>query len=184
MKIVLVPQPILATPVKQVKKVNQAIKALVADMMKTLEQQHDPEGVGLAANQVGQSLALFIMKPEPDSPITVCINPEVIKLINAPHNKEDNPKKTTKGKRNKKTALEGCLSIPGLWGHVDRSGKVLLRFLDLDGKQQEKWFLGFKAAIIQHEMDHLNGIVFTQRALEQGHILYKEKDGEFEKYEI
>src|SRR3989344_150469 len=113
MKIVLVPQPILATPVKQVKKVNQAIKALVADMMKTLEQQHDPEGVGLAANQVGQSLALFIMKPEPDSPITVCINPEVIKLINAPHNKEDNPRRRPKAKEIRKQLLKDVYPFQG-----------------------------------------------------------------------
>lgn len=77
--------------------------------------------------------------------------------------------------------LEGCLSVPRIWGPVDRDAEVLVEYLDLNGKKQSKWFSGLKAVIVQHETDHLNGILFTQRVLEQKGRLYEEKNGELEK---
>ncbi|KKS44950.1 MAG: Peptide deformylase, partial [Candidatus Gottesmanbacteria bacterium GW2011_GWA2_42_18] len=80
--------------------------------------------------------------------------------------------------------LEGCLSIPRIWGPVKRAAKIFLHYQDLTGKKYLKWFSGFEATVIQHEIDHLNGIVFTQRAVEQKGQLYREEDGELTKFEL
>ena len=73
--------------------------------------------------------------------------------------------------------LEGCLSIPRIWSPVNRHAKVHLEYTNLRGERKDKWFSGFDAVIIQHEMDHLHGILFTQRSLEQHMKLYEEKNG-------
>ncbi len=170
-KLVLVPNDVLSHPVKPVKKIDKRIKKIIKEMIETLEAQNDPPGVGLSANQVGIPLSIFLMKPTERSKPRVFINPKILKL-------ESDKKK----KENKKTQeLEGCLSIPKIWGVVKRPKKVLLRWQTIEGKEEEKWFTGLEAIIVQHEVDHLNGIVFTQRAVEQGSTLYKEKsNGEFE----
>jgi len=149
-------------------------------MVTTLESEKDPEGVGLAANQVGLSLALFIMKPSKKAAVTVCINPEILSIEKIP----DPTKKKLPHKTGSRARLEGCLSIPRLWGYIHRSPKVHLRYTDLTGKMHERAFTGFEAVIVQHEMDHLEGIVFTQRVLEQKRKLYKEIDGELEPLKI
>jgi len=86
-------------------------------------------------------------------------------------------KKTMK----KKVKLEGCLSIPRIWGPVKRADRVFLNYQDLTGKKYLKWFSGFEAIIIQHEVDHLKGIVFTQRSIEQKRQLFKEENDELVK---
>ena len=88
---------------------------------------------------------------------------------------------TTTDKKNIK--LEGCLSIPHIWGPVTRNTKILLEYQDLTGEKHSEWFSGFTSVIIQHEMDHLQGVLFTQRVLEQKGRLYQEKDGKLEKIE-
>ncbi len=175
LKIVTTPNPVLTTPVAPVVKIDERIKKLVADMEVTLIAQKDPEGVGLAAPQVGISLALFIMKPGPSKPTTAFINPKIVKHVSC------NTKHKTQGKKKKKVKLEGCLSVPKIWSPLVRENKVLLHYQDLEGKVHKKWFSGFEAIIIQHEMDHLGGVLFTQRALEKNIPLYEEKDGELEK---
>ena len=137
-----------------------------------------PQGVGLAATQIGYSLALFIMKPSPKSKTEVCINPKIVTSVpfGVSQSQSESVKKTDSTKK-----LEGCLSIPRIWGPVKRPQKVLMEYQDLTGKKHSKWFTGFKATIVQHEVDHLRGILFTQRALEQKTTLYEEKDGELEK---
>lgn len=137
----------------------------------TLIAQLDPIGVGLAANQVGLDLALFIMKPTPKAPTEVIINPKIIEL-------EPTTMRTQEQmEEDEDVPLEGCLSIPKIWSPVNRSQKILLEFTDLKNQVKQKWFTGFKAVIVQHEMDHLNGILFTQRSLEQNMKLYEEKNG-------
>lgn len=174
MKIITVPQPILNQKTKPVKKIDGKIQSLVKAMVKTLEAQTDPPGVGLAAPQVGENLSLFIIKPTKKSKPEVFINPKIIKLINSPTSLPDN-------KKNSKIPLEGCLSIPRIWGVVNRANKVLLEYHDLKGQKKTEWFSGFKAIIIQHEMDHLNGILFTQRVIEQKKELFEERDGQLKK---
>lgn len=147
-------------------------------MEKVLIAQDDPPGVGLAANQVGLDLSIFIIKPTEKAKTKVFINPKIISL-------RSNLLKTDKKVRpsKKKVKLEGCLSIPRIWGPVKRADRVFLKYQDLTGKEFIKWFTGFDAVIIQHEMDHLNGAVFTQRVIEQKRQLYREENDELVKIE-
>lgn len=178
LKIVSTPNPILMKTARTVEKIDGKIKQFVIEMEETLLAQSDPQGVGLAANQVGSDLAIFISKKSPDSETQVYINPKILKVVEKVAN-------MPKGKRKRKTnKLEGCLSIPRIWGPVDRAKKVYLEYQDLTGTSYKKWFSGFEAVIIQHEMDHLKGVVFTQRSLEQKAPLYKEVDGKLKPFEV
>jgi peptide deformylase len=178
LKIVHVPHTILTKKVELVKKINKKIQELVYDMEETLIEQVDPQGVGLAAPQVNIDLAIFIIKPTLKSETKVFINPKILELMSGSlETAEDQEKKDENIK------LEGCLSIPRIWGPVTRNTKVLLEYQDLTGEKHTEWFSGFKSVIIQHEMDHLQGVLFTQRVLEQKGKLYQEKDGELEKIE-
>ncbi len=174
LKIVTVPNSILTQPTQPVKKIDQKIKKIVKEMEETLIAQKDPEGVGLASPQVNIPLSLFIIKPKKDQPTKVFINPKILekKFI----------KKTKKNEKNTRK-LEGCLSIPKIWGIIERPQKILLQYQTLDGKIKKEWFSGFEAHIIDHEMDHLQGILFTQKAIEQKKALYQEKNGRLEKLE-
>lgn len=187
LKIVTVPANVLTQPTKPVAEIDEKIKKIVLDMEKLLIVQNDPPGVGLAANQVGLDLSIFIIKPTEKSQIKVFINPKIVKssLTMIERQRESPVAKqsslTTKKRAKKKIKLEGCLSIPRIWGPVKRYDRVFLKYQDLTGKDYIKWFTGFEAIIIQHEIDHLNGVVFTQRSLEQKRPIYEEKGGELEK---
>jgi len=176
MKIVTVPNNILSSPTKRVELIDSQIKKIVNEMEKVLMAQDDPPGVGLAANQVGLELSIFIIKPTEKAKTKVFINPKILRTTNY----ELQPKQ--KG-RKKKIKLEGCLSIPRIWGPVKRSESVFINYQDSTGKKYLKWFSGFEAVIIQHEIDHLNGIVFTQRSIEQKRQLYREEEDELVKIE-
>jgi len=170
LKIVHAPHAVLSKSVRPVKKIDKKIRELVYDMEETLVIQTDPEGVGLAAPQVGVDLAIFVMKPRPTDETEVFINPKIV---------ERKPL-TTKDDEEEDIKLEGCLSIPRIWGPVDRVDKVLVEYQDLAGEQKKEWFSGLKSVIVQHEIDHLQGVLFTQRVLEQKGKLYEEKNGELE----
>lgn len=178
LKIVTVPANVLNQSTKPVIKIDDKIKKIVFDMEKILIAQNDPPGVGLAANQVGLDLSIFIIKPTEKAKIKVFINPKIISRTDL---FKDSPKKVRPYK--KKVKLEGCLSIPRIWGPVKRENRVFLKYQDLTGKDYLSWFSGFEAIIIQHEVDHLNGIVFTQRSVEQKGQLYREENEELVKIE-
>lgn len=187
MQIIKTPNSILTKKATNVRKIDESTKKLVRDMIITLKKTQNPDGVGLAAPQVGVSKRIFIMRSNPKKPIIVFINPQIIKKIPYEDNSNKNLndiKKKNKIKKVKKISLEGCLSIQNIWGSVKRAHKVLLKYTTLEGKVFEKWFEGLEATIIQHEIDHLEGILFTQRVLEQKGTLYKEKNGKFEKINI
>jgi peptide deformylase len=133
-------------------------------MEESLDFATDPIGVGLAAPQVAKSLAIFIAKPTEKAKLQVFINPKITKI--------EGPTGKAKGKTKK---LEGCLSLHNIWGEVERAKAVWLDYMDETGKQHHKKFTGFIANIIQHEVDHLNGILFPKRVLEQKGTLYESK---------
>ncbi len=160
-KIILAPHSVLATPSKPIGKIDKKVKQIIADMKETLLATTNPKGVGLAAPQVGIPLQLFLTKPDGRSKVRVFINPKIT----------DYSKQTTDMKK-PDSRFEGCLSIPKIWGVVNRSIKVELEFMDETGKAQKEVFTDFPARIMQHEVDHLNGILFTQRVLEQKSKLY------------
>lgn len=178
--IITAPNLVLSKRAKKITKVNKEVLTLIENMKTALLSAKDPEGVGLAAPQIGKSLSIFIIKPTSKSPIGVFINPRILEELDEPA-----PKK----KKSASARLEGCLSLPTIWGNVKRNPAIVLSYMDEKGRKQEKLFKGFVATIIQHENDHLNGILFTKRVLEQGGTLYKshknEKDqDEFEELEI
>lgn len=180
LKIVHAPHDILAKSVKQVNQIDKKIYKLVYEMEETLIAQVDPQGVGLAAPQINENLAIFIIKPTLKADTQVFINPKIVELV-----KSVKPVKPalTDSTKSEDVKLEGCLSIPRIWGPVTRGKKILVEYQNLAGEKKSEWFSGFKSVIIQHEIDHLHGVLFTQRVLEQKGKLYLEKDGELEKIE-
>ncbi|MBI3576913.1 peptide deformylase [Candidatus Gottesmanbacteria bacterium] len=168
--IVKVPNPVLTTSAQAVTVFDKNVRALVDEMKKTLMGTNNPKGVGLAAPQIGQSWRVFITRPTETSRIRVFINPEIIKRS----------EELTEGIPGRDNKLEGCLSIPKIWGKVKRAAKITLRYQDEKDKIREENFDGFFATIVQHETDHINGILYTQRVLEQKGKLYqaaKDKEG-------
>jgi peptide deformylase len=128
---------------KPVAKIDAATKQLVEDMFDTM---YDAPGIGLAAIQIGEPRRIVTMdlakKDEPKEP-QVFINPELL---------------SKSGDKN--THEEGCLSIPEYYEEVERPAAVRVRYLDLDGKQHEIDAEGLLATCIQHEIDHLDGVLF------------------------
>ncbi len=187
-KIITAPQPVLSQQAKEITKIDKTVLRHIEEMKKTLAATRDPEGVGLAAPQVGLSLQLFVTKPTAQAKYGVFINPIIqIQKPTEPHVSKNQQKSASK--KGKSTKLEGCLSLPGIWGEVTRHPSVTLRYQDETGKNHTKTFKGFLATIIQHEVDHLNGILFPKHVLEQGHKLYKshkDKQGQevFEEIEL
>ena len=184
LKIVQAPNPVLAQKAKPIAKVDTTVHKLIKQMIVTLEHAKDPEGVGLAAPQVGKSLQLFIVKMTPRSPILTFINPKIESFFDEP---EEDKEKNEEESKEKDVQLEGCLSLHSIWGVVKRKYGVVLSYLDENGKEHQKKFDGFMSVIIQHEYDHLQGVLFPKRVLEQENPLYKSvknKKGETEFEEI
>ena len=142
--------PILIHPDPRLKKictpfdgVDEDARALGEAMLATM---YDAPGVGLAAPQVGQLKRMFVMdctEKEEDPAPMVLINPTV-----------------TWVSEEESTHEEGCLSIPGQYEDVTRPAEVKVAFWDIDGKEREEHFAGLWATCAQHEIDHLNGILF------------------------
>lgn len=167
MQILRAPNKFLNTKSTDIKNIDRNIKKIVSEMVSCLDFQKDPQGVGLAAPQVGLNIRLFISKPTSTSKHQVFINPKILRSFDK---KILNPKR--KGGKRK---LEGCLSIPRIWAPIKRKYGIQVEYMDLKGKIYTKKYIGYQAIIIQHEIDHLEGILFTQRALEQKAQLFEEK---------
>lgn len=157
--IYVAPHPVLKKPAEPVAAVTDDIRALVKDMFETM---YATRGIGLAAPQVGHSLRILVMDVEqtgdtpegddaeaaptalvPGKPIAV-INPEIV---------------WTSDELN--TYEEGCLSIPGQYAEVERPEKVRVKYLDENGQAQEMEADGLLATCVQHEIDHLDGVLFV-----------------------
>lgn len=142
--IVEYPDPILREECIEITNINQNIRKLVQDMSDTM---YDAPGVGLAAPQIGENIRLIVLDPnagledEPSQFISL-INPEII------------------GAEGKVESEEGCLSIPGIKETIKRHEKITVSALDLEGKKVTIQADGFLAIVLQHEIDHINGILF------------------------
>ena len=143
LQIVFYPDPRLRKVSQKVEKFDDSLKALAARMFQLMREH---KGVGLAAPQVGQNLRLFIMnhtgEPADDQ---VYINPELIEAEG-----------TEEGE-------EGCLSLPGLNAKILRDKSLRIRAQDLDGNPIDRIASGYVARVWQHETDHLNGTLITDR---------------------
>lgn len=171
-KIVDVKNPKLREKSKPVTSFDKKLKTLIKDLEDTLMAQNDPEGVGLAAPQIGKNFRVFLFDYEKKR--KVIINPEIIEIDPV---EEKLPKKS-------RQILEGCLSLPHFYGPIKRSKRVLVKYQDEEGRDQSEEFKGFIAHIIQHEIDHLNGVLFLDRILEQEAPLYKFTKDEWEEVDL
>ena len=182
-KIISAPSPVLSQKAKDYtfKSKDNFLPKLLKEMEEALLSAKDPKGVGLAAPQIGKSLSIFITKPTEKSKIQVFINPKIIEF--------GDKKPATKGKKQikKPLKLEGCLSLPSIWGEVKRSTEVKISYFDEKEEKKTEKFDGFMATIVQHEIDHLYGVLFPKRVLEQKGRLFhssKNKEGEDEFEEL
>lgn len=177
-KIVLSKDPKMHSLSKPIKKIDKKVLALARDLTDTLEAQKDPEGVGLSACQIGILSQIFAMVDK-DKRIKIIINPEVLEVKNV--------KKASKVKSHEHgegDVLEGCLSIPNYYGPLKRPNFITIKYLNLKGESVTETFRDFQAQIVQHEIDHLKGILFLRRIFEQKRPLYKLSGNEFEEVEL
>ncbi len=154
-RIVTLPDPVLKRKARPVTKFDKDLHTLITDMVETMR---EAPGVGLAAPQIGLSERIAVIEyfekqedeEKEDAPkkVWAIINPEIVKVS----------EETLMG-------VEGCLSIPGLVGEVERHTEVLVKALNRHGKPIRIKAKGWLARIFQHEIDHLNGVLFTERAV-------------------
>lgn len=141
--------PILRKKSKLVTNYNDRLKTLVEDMYETMDQAY---GVGLAAPQIGILKRLIVVdnreEDEEKGLRFYMINPEIIE------------------REGEEVSMEGCLSVPGKQGTVKRAKKIKVKYNDLDGNEKIMEAEDFLARIIQHETDHLDGILYTDKAIE------------------
>ena len=146
--------PILRKKCREVTEITDRTKTLLDDMAQTL---HEAQGVGLAAPQVGILRRIVIVETEPGELIEM-INPEII---------------ATEGEQEE---TEGCLSVPGLWGITKRPEKVTVKALDRNGKEFTMTGEGLKARAFCHEIDHLDGILFIDKATEVHEVTEEDEE--------
>jgi peptide deformylase len=139
--IVVLGNPVLRSKAKKVSRIDGSIARLVQDMVDTMR---EAPGVGLAAPQIGVPLQVAVIETEKDV-VHVLINPEIIK-----RDGEWEPD-------------EGCLSVPGYWAKVRRDERVTVKARDLKGKEIRLQGDGLLAQALQHEIDHLNGMLYLDR---------------------
>lgn len=157
--IVHLPEPILRKKAKPVTKFDKDLQILIDDMIETMR---EAPGVGLAAPQINLPMQLAVVEfaegedeepededaPPPPKKLYVLINPEITKVSDE-----------------KVMGIEGCLSIPGLVGEVERHEAVQVKALNRHGAPVKLKVGGWMARIFQHEIDHLNGVLFTDKAV-------------------
>ena len=164
MEVLKYPDPRLRRTGKEITAFGDDLKATVDDMLETMYQYR---GVGLAAPQVGLDLSLLILNPTGDrddnADEKVLINPKI-----------QSRKKLEYGE-------EGCLSFPGIYAEVERHRDIVVHYQDVAGEGHEEKLSGFLARVIQHEMDHLQGILFVDRLSPAERIRVRAKLGDLER---
>lgn len=172
-------KPILTIPDERLRQRSQEItsfdkslESLIGDLADTLVSQTDPPGLGLSAPQIGIFKRVFVAKIRKKQSFSAkkqsfsanrvksFINPKIVKLS-----------------KQEVTYLEGCFSVPQLYGHVIRPAELDLEARDKQGKVSRAHYKGLPARIIQHEVDHLNGILFTDHVHDQNGKIFKVEKG-------
>src|SRR6516165_10093964 len=143
--IITIPDAVLRKNAAQIERVDTTLLKLAEDMLATM---YDAPGIGLAAPQVGILSRLIVMDPsrdeEPKQPL-IMVNPVILELGTE-----------------MRTHEEGCLSIPDFTAEIERPAMTRVSYIDTEGKQQEKTLEGIWSTLVQHEIDHLNGVLFIE----------------------
>jgi peptide deformylase len=142
-RIFTLPDSVLRKQARPVERVDDELRRLMDDLLATM---YDAPGIGLAAPQIGVSRRLIVMDPAkddaPKSPV-IMVNPEILERSDEMRLHE-----------------EGCLSIPDFTAEIERPSKTRVAYIDPEGKQQEAELEGIWSTLVQHEIDHLNGVLF------------------------
>ncbi|MGC1404445.1 MAG: peptide deformylase [Thermodesulfobacteriota bacterium] len=157
LKICKYPDPVLLKKAEPIMEIDPSLQEMIKDMIETM---YMAPGIGLAATQVGRPIRLIVFDVTPkdqDRKPTVLINPEIIEA------------------EGEQILEEGCLSVPEYYSDVKRSAKVKVRGLDPEGKPVELCGEGIMATVLQHEIDHLDGILFIDRISALKRTLYKKR---------
>ena len=161
---------------REVVGVDKRLVNLLRDLEETLMGQKDPEGVGLCAPQIGTPLRVFVVQSK-DKVLTF-INPEITSFS----------KETNDPKEGEEFVMEGCLSLPHLYGPVERAARIKVRYRVINSRleliEKEEAFNGFVSQVIQHERDHLEGITFVERLLQQKRGLYRQHGKHWHEVEL
>lgn len=158
--ILSVPDEILRKKSLAVDKITPEIQKMVEELKETMVAAHDPEGVGLSLPQIGYNVRGFVTYL--DKKLKIYLNPEIL----------DMSEEKTLGGTPERPTLEGCLSIPWLYGPVWRPKKIKIQALDEHGVEFTKTLSSFPARLAMHEYDHLEGILFTDYTLKENLPLY------------
>jgi len=141
--ILTLPDPVLRKKAKPVERIDAELRRLMDDMLATM---YDAPGIGLAALHVGVLRRLIVMDPAkdeaPKSPL-VMVNPAILELS-----------------EEMRTHEEGCLSIPDFTAEIERPARTRVSYIDREGKKREAELEGIWSTLVQHEIDHLNGVLF------------------------
>ena len=141
--LIILPDLLLREVSKPIERVDDTVRRFADDMLETM---YDAPGIGLAAIQVGEPIRMLVLdvsKEEEEKAPQVFLNPEVVSSSDE-----------------RSVYEEGCLSIPDYYAEVERPAAVTVRYLGLDGKMHEEAVDGLYSTCLQHEIDHLNGILF------------------------
>ena len=147
-KIRINPAPVLREKAKKVTSFDGSIQRLINDMVDTLDAA---SGVGLAANQVGVRLRIVVIQI-PDEDVLILVNPEIIE------------------KKGERLVIEGCLSIPGYQAEIKRANSVKIKARNREGKPFRLTARELKAQALEHEIDHLNGILYIDYLEDDSHL--------------
>ena len=167
LKIYMLGQETLRTPANRIVKVDDSIRKLAKDMLITM---YSAKGIGLAAPQVGVQKRILVIDlnfEDPDEPPNVFINPEIIS-----------------SSASLDTYEEGCLSIPGVYLNVLRPSSIKLSYRDEMGRPKKMNAEGLMARCIQHEIDHLNGILFVDKVTDQDELKKQLKENKFNENDV
>lgn len=149
--LIMMDNPVLHQKAKRVRRIDESVQKLIDDMIETMH--HIGGAAGLAASQVGVPLQVVVIEP-PEEDVITLINPEVVKSL---------------GERD---VVEGCLSLPGYRGEIKRSESVAVKGRDRHGKEIRLKAEGLLAQALEHEIDHINGVVYIDH-LESVDNLYR-----------